>query len=142
MKRIKQFYRWIIKSCQYAWFLRSDWDYDWSCILKLLQYKLRRTREHIVKHNIIEDADEIAAQISYVECLIDKILADDYYQNEWDLYESKYGVPWNQDHLTEQQREQGRRELTEICAKMEQAREKDWQELFMALKRDLRGWWD
>lgn len=59
-------------------FLKDDQDCDWEFILRVLVYKLRRTREHIVEHAIIADYKQVAAEILSVEKLLKRVLTYDY----------------------------------------------------------------
>ncbi|MBI2449672.1 hypothetical protein HYV49_05240 [Candidatus Pacearchaeota archaeon] len=73
IKFIRRVLRWLKKSFQYSLFLWNDYDWDYALILQLLQYKLKRTRECIVKNDIITDSKIIAKQIKYAEFLIERI---------------------------------------------------------------------
>lgn len=47
------------KLSDYKKFLKNDHDWDWAYILRLLKYKLERTRKCIVSNHIIRSAPKI-----------------------------------------------------------------------------------
>jgi len=51
---------------EYARALKDDEDWDWAFIIKLLQYKLKRTRLCIESNNIVASSKQIAKQIKQV----------------------------------------------------------------------------
>jgi hypothetical protein len=57
-------------------FLWKDEDYDYAFVLRMMQYKLKRTREHILDHDIIVESEEVAAQIQRAENLIELVIGD------------------------------------------------------------------
>jgi len=81
---------WAIKSIQYSIFLVGDYDWDYFYILRMLQYKLKRTRKQILENNIILRTEEVASQIKHAEDLIQKYLDDDFCKNE----QKKHDVVW------------------------------------------------
>jgi hypothetical protein len=145
-KFVKRVVRWLVKSIQYSLFLWNDTDYDWAYILLLLRYKLSRTRKHIVKHNIIEDAPIVSASISRVEELIDRVVKDDYCSDEYDACFAKHCKGNSKDVLTELCTNtldaSWHDEFRAISDKRSKQLEADWAELFDLLQRDLRSYWD
>jgi hypothetical protein len=81
----------MVKSAQYAVFLWDDKDYDWSFALSLFQFKLKRIRKHILKHDIIVDADKIGAEMQEVIDLIDKLSDENWGDKD---YEEKWNLMW------------------------------------------------
>ena len=72
-------------------FLKDDEDYDWSYILRVLRYKLERTRKCIVANDIVADVKKIERQIQEVEKLLKKVEEDKYLEEELKILEKKYG---------------------------------------------------
>ena len=90
-KFIKKIVRFVGKVFAYLPVLWRDEDYDYGHILSLLKYKLKRTRLHILKHNIILDAKEVAAQITYAETLIQRLQDDNYLPELEEAHTEKWG---------------------------------------------------
>ena len=159
-KFIKRIVRFVGKVFAYLPVLWRDEDYDYAHILSLLQYKLKRTRLHILKHDIILDAQEVADQITHAETLIQRLQDDDYLPELEKAHTEKYGEQINTSRqsannpdcdiwtyhrakaTTPELHEQERKEQQEIWRLVEEAREKDWNELFLFLRDNVRNWWD
>ncbi|MBI3018684.1 MAG: hypothetical protein HYY61_02180 [Deltaproteobacteria bacterium] len=73
--RTKEFKK---KISDYKKFLKNDHDWDGAYILRLLKYKLERTRKCIVSNHIIQSAPKKGRQIKVVEDLLDRVLKDKY----------------------------------------------------------------
>jgi len=71
--------------------LTDDEDWDYYFILKILTYKLKRTRECIVKNNLIEDAEKISNQILQAEQLFTNVMEDKYDEKYITEFNNKYG---------------------------------------------------
>lgn len=153
IRSIKRFFQWIFKSFQYSWFLRNDYDWDYGYILKLLRYKLRRTRETISKNKIITDEEitKISNQIIEVEKRIQRFLDDEYnIQIKSDMnIQEKYGetkmvfVDSTVQFLPEWgDKVQYKKDMRIVYEKWEQARQKDFNEIFDLMKKNLQNWWD
>lgn len=143
-RHIKRFGRWVSKSFGYSCMLWRDTDYDWSSILKILQYKLKRTREHITDHNIIIDAQDIGKEIRTVELLIDRIIADEYCNKEFEDHRTKWDDPTKNfiDNLNRNRTEEERKEFEHISDKYNQLRRADFDLLFDTMKLKIETWWD
>ena len=153
IRSIKRFFQWIFKSFQYSWFLRNDYDWDYGYILKLLRYKLRRTRETISKNKIITDEEitKISNQIIEEEKRIQRFLDDEYnIQIKSDMnIQEKYGetkmvfVDSTVQFLPEWgDKVQYKKDMRIVYEKWEQARQKDFNEIFDLMKKNLQNWWD
>jgi hypothetical protein len=55
----------------------EDRDFDYGYVLSLMFFKLRRLRKHILDHNIIVRAEEVAAEIAHAEDLYNRYLEYD-----------------------------------------------------------------
>ena len=153
-KFIKKVVRFIGKVFAYLPVLWRDEDYDYGHILSLLKYKLKRTRQHILKHDIIADAQEVADQISYAENLIQRLQDDDYLPELEKAHTEKWGDWVLEDNdayplgrcrenvFTPELDKQQRQEQQEIWRLIEETREKDWNELWEHLNKNMRSFWD
>ena len=153
-------YHFIIKLFQYAKLLWSDRDFDFVHILILLQDKLKRTREHIVEHDIIKSSKIIGKQINYSEFLIQRILDDDYCKELQTAHNVKWGditqyfdpkeegTNYYRYHVvranatTPELEEQERAEQMAVYNAQHMAKEKDLDRLFKHIRKYLQGWWD
>jgi hypothetical protein len=153
-------YHFVIKLFQYAKVLWSDRDFDYAHILILLQYKLKRTREHIVEHDMVESAQKTGKQIKHAELLIQRILEDDYCKELQIAHDTKWGEViqyfdpkkdgerYYRYHViranatTPELEEQERQEQMAVYDAQHQAREKDLDRLFRHIRKYLQGWWD
>ena len=141
MKSIKRFFQWMLKVIQYAWFLRNDVDYDYSGLLRLMQYKISRMHKCIKKNNIIINADIICSEMARAEELIKAILEDDYYSEESEDFHKRCGPVWS-NNQTEQEKKSRQKEFAVLSKKIIAAQKKDRKELFKILHDKIWGWWD
>lgn len=156
-----RFFWWIVKSAQYSWFLRKDFDWDYSYILLLLQYKLKCTRKQILKDNIILRTEEIAAQIKHTEDLIQNWKDDNFCEDLYKAHDEKWGdnvdlseaferngktyYTWNMSRekaTTKELQEQESKELRVIYNAHEKAKEENFDMLFSHLNKHIQEWWD
>lgn len=79
------------KISDYKKFLEKDQDFDYLFILRMLKYKLKRTRDHIISHNMLVNAKEVGTEIGEVETLLQRVIDDKYEDEQWDKLEKKHG---------------------------------------------------
>ena len=156
-----RFFWWIIKSAQYSWFLRKDFDWDYSYILMLLQFKLRRTRKQILENNMIVHTEEVAAQIKHAEDLIQNWRDDNFCEDLHKAHDKKWGetvdlsepferdgrtyYTWNMSRekaTTKELQEQESKEQRAIYDAHEKAKEENFDELFSHMRLYMESWWD
>jgi hypothetical protein len=132
--------RWAMKVAAYAVFLWDDRDFDEAFILRLLQFKIKRTREHITGHNFIADAPRIARQMRVAESLLNRIQQDSYCEAEWAEHYKKWphGEGYDFNNKAPEEMEDVRR----IAALEAKRTERDFDFLFRHLKKYIRNWWD
>jgi hypothetical protein len=130
MKQVLSSIKRIIEWIPILW---KDRDWDYIFILRLLHYKLERTRDCIVSNNFISDANKVAQEINDSLTKLDKILnneADD----EW--YK----------HYTESHPEGRHSDPCVICKYLLDLTEiKEnmlWYDFWTDLRLNIRGWWD
>lgn len=75
----------------YTKFLEDDFDWDWHFIVRLLRYKLERTRDCIKSNNIIADADIVCKQMQEVIDLLLRLENDVYFEEAYSPIWKKYG---------------------------------------------------
>lgn len=150
----------VARVIEYSPVLWQDRDYDYRHILTMLQYKLKRTREHITEHQFIQDADLVGEQIAHAEELLRRVLNDDYCKEEQAAHEAKWGDTVDLSHPSEdhpgffewdmsranvhtpEEKQQEKDEQMIIYERMELARELDLDELFAHIRKNIQRWWD
>lgn len=157
---IRKIPRWLKKSFQYSLVLWNDYDFDHIYILKLLRYKLKRTRERIEKDNILVATNRISKQIKYAEFLIDRIENNDYFPEEYKKLEEKWGAAEmvftpcedrpgfskldfvHEKCKTEEENEQAGDEFHAFYKRQDEESERDYDRLFRHLRKYIQRWWD
>ena len=147
------------KAREYERFLRDDADWDYAYILRLLKYKLERTRRCIVSNNIVVSASKIGRQIAKVEELLARVLADQYFEEIGGPFQSKYGrlrmvtgrarkgersvpVSFKFTKETKANSDQIRREHRALMHRAERLRRRDLAKAFRLMEEHIWGWWD
>lgn len=157
----RRVFNWLIKSIQYSVFLWNDFDWDYSYILLLLQYKLKRTRKAIEKHQLVLRADEIAAQIKHAERLIENWKKNNWCEDLQAAHEEKWGklvdlpeaidingtktYAWDMTRekaTTPELKNQEAKEQRAIYQAMTLAEEENFDELFAHIRKHIQEWWD
>jgi hypothetical protein len=136
---VREFVRYVAKVCAYARLLWDDRDWDWAYILKLLKYKLERTRKTIQAGNHHVGADRDCRRIRTCEILLDRIIRDNYCEVEWARFFQKYPVDWSRinDHTPEQD------EAFWRVANHETYQQNQDLEMFCRIfRKHVRDWWD
>ena len=159
-----RFFHWVVKTAQYSKLLWNDFDWDYSYILILLQYKLKRTRERILDNNIVVSAEQIAAEIKHAEDLIQNWRDDNFCEDLYEAHEKKWGKiisrkernkddqvdgdkPWDwfmrrEKATTLELHDQERKEYMAIHQQADKAKEENFDELFRHLRDHIQRWWD
>ena len=83
--------RYILNIIAYTPILWHDRDFDHMYILTMLKYKLKRTRECIVKNNIISNVEEVGKEIGEAEYILTGLIEDNFCNTEIDIHEAKWG---------------------------------------------------
>jgi len=154
-------WHWFIKSIQYSIILWSDFDWDYSYILVMLQYKLKRTRLQIEENDLVVSAPQQIAQIKHAEDLIQAYFDDNFCEELYKAHEEKWGdgkmeftpVPNSTPAVstmdirypkanTEEEVEQADQERHEIYKKHEKAKQECLDEIFQHIRKHIESWWD
>lgn len=147
------------KMVEYRRFLKDDYDWDYVYILRLLQYKLSRTRKCIVSNNIVVSAKKIGGQIQKVEDLLNRVIKDRYYDQISESFHKKYGalkmitfppekgaqstpVVFRYQKENPRNSERIHREGMRLHQKAEKMRMSDLRKAFHLMNKNIWGWWD
>ena len=154
----RDIYRFIKRILEYSPILWKDVDYDYASILDMLQYKIKRTREHIEHHDFITNSQKYCKQMLEVEQLIEKIREDEFCKAEYEAHDKKWGesihvhipVPgtdcteWRTNRLnvrTEKDRINELKEYRKIMHMENQRKQNAWNKLFKLMNQNMRNWW-
>ena len=144
---------------EYKNILKEDEDWDWHYILRLLSYKLERTRRCILKNNIIKDAKKIGQEIREVEILLNNIMADKYFDQISKDFYKKYGR--HKFIIKKKDSKTGLSQISTIFSKETpktreiiheqyfflnqiafQMKEDDLDKAFKLMAKNIQNWWD
>lgn len=119
--------------------LKEDESWDSYYLYKVIEHKLKLMEDifrgdNTHTANILTYADEIK------ECrvLLDRLMKDDYMSNEASEYYEKFDLK----NLNKQMNDIQKKTILEWSKKEEEAKEKDKQELFCLLNKNIENWWD
>ena len=143
--------------------LWEDRDWDYNYILTLLKYKLQRTRNEIAR-GCGDDEQWIkprTAEIDEALRLIDKILENNFVEEEQKAHKEKYGnikiefgsrnektstvsseIYYEKYRENEQLQKEASSENMKIYQLEEERIEKAYDDLFNYLSKNMRKWWD
>jgi hypothetical protein len=143
----------------YADFLKDDWDWDWNPIVRLLGFKLRRTRDAIANGHAADRAKR-AKQVDAVISLLDRICEEDYHKAVFKEFYQKHGEPKMVEGPVELHKGQKvyplefiyangkpadegmHREMRRLCRKEDRMQQRDINKAFLLLAKHIRSWWD
>ncbi len=120
-RKIRDFKTGICNLISYTSLLFKDRDYDYEFFLVLLKKKLERMKWEFENCIFVEDQDKMAAQVSECVVLIDKILADEYFEE-----------------LEKNNKQENRRDLIFESVYL---RQRDVNELFRIISYNVLSWW-
>jgi hypothetical protein len=144
---------------EYKRFLKEDEDWDWAYIIRILKYKLERTRKCIISNNIISNSKQIAREIKEVEILLDRVEKDNYLRDLSKEFHKKYGnlkmiskksevgknlseVTFEYTKETPQNRKQIRSEHHKLFIKAKKMQQDDLKKAFALMHKNIWNWWD
>ena len=157
-KTVKQKAEHEKKVKEYTHFLKDDADWDWDYILRLLRYKLQRTRHCIASGSTVNRA-RTAAEIKEVEDLLWKVLEHDYHSEAFKEFYRKHGKPKHRcvecvppnKHATKleityrngkESTEAMGRECRKLAKKEFDLQKSDLRKAFKIMVEKIWGWWD
>jgi hypothetical protein len=146
----------LIKWLPVIW---KDRDWDFFFIYALLHKKLYFMEKHIRKYSHHINSDRDADQIKLCVLTLNRLIADEYYENIFRNHDKKWGEShfnWedikNSDccslHITrdnvnnEKEKEQETKEFRRLSPNVEKLKQQDIHYLFDNMKKHIHGWWD
>jgi hypothetical protein len=147
------------KVADYRKFLKDDHDWDYDYILKLLKYKLGRTRKCIVANDIVVGAKKTGRQILAVENLLQRVIENQYLESISGDFHKRYGkfkmkfkkpakgargIEVNSffDRETPQNSKQLRREFRVLMRRADRLKQRDLAKAFGLIQKNIWCWWD
>ena len=145
---------------KYSKFLRKNYEWDYTYIIDLLRYKIKRVRKYIKKHDIIErqSLDKIVSQMTETEQLLERVVSYDYSADlEREFIEKfggkiRYKTKFKKNHvleiehdyseINENQIEEAKKEFAQILDREFELRKADLKKAFELMTENIWGWWD
>jgi len=144
---------------EYKEFLKNDHDWDWAYIIRLLRYKLERTRKCILENDIIKGSKKVAREIQVVENLLDRVAEDNYFHEITkdfhkkhgklkSIYKkSEYGPNWLTSiskftKETPQNRKRLHAQYARLWTKASKMQQDDLKKAFDLMNKNIWNWWD
>lgn len=118
--------------------LWEDRDWDYIFILKALEFKVRKTGEHLLEHARHTTYKRDSAQCLRVADALKRIIEDDYCKEEWADYYKKY--PINFPIAFKDKEEKALFWL--LTKKANRLRIKDEKYFFKTFEKYHKNWWD
>ena len=149
----QRFFDWFVKSCQYSWFLRNDYDWDSVFLLKLMHFKMNRMQKNIGQSGNCTNNKKIAREIRASMRILNRLIEDDYILTEMKILSDKHpffeeseevkgsnGRLFRSVHRNYSKADWAR--FKKYSAKEEVLRRRDERAFFGILQKRFRGWWD
>ena len=144
---------------EYKEFLKNDHDWDWAYVIRLLRYKLERTRKCILENNIIKGSKKVAREIREVEILLDRVAEDNYFHEITKdfrkkhgklktIYEkSEYGPNWltSKSKFNKETPQNSKRlhvQYARLWTKASKMQQDDLKKAFDLMNKNIWNWWD
>jgi len=120
-------------------FLKDESDWDWAPILRVLAYKIRRTRKFLTSAQAasIPPRGPMIKIMKQVEDLLEKVSRDEY-SNVYDWKNIKLEHVKDDWHLKPKVRAEVRRRLKQA----DKDRDKDLRKAFDLIATHIYEWWD
>ncbi len=124
-----------------------DHQWDQTYLLKILKFKMEQMEKYFKYNGISVDGPEDAKKIERCVILLDRLLKDNYSDVAYEEYNKK----WKEDVedyldlkkiLNKTITPQQRTDLKNAAQTEEELIEKDYEELFGIMKKEIRKWWD
>lgn len=131
---IKRFFGNIIRIFVYIPIIWNDRDWDQHFFLNLMLFKLGRMEKYFRNADIIVDSEKCADEIKIAINLLEKIIEDNWYKDEWDILRQKYPNMQSSD--------ESQNEYKKYFNKCDNEKEKCHDEFFSYLKNNYEKWWD
>jgi hypothetical protein len=143
----------------YKEFLKDDHDWDWAFIIRLLSFKLQRTRKCILENDIIKGSKKVAREIKEVEILLNRVTEDNYFHEiTKDFHKkhgklktiykkSEYGPGWfsSISKFTKETPQNSKRlhaQYARLWTKASKMQQDDLKRAFDLMNKNIWNWWD
>jgi hypothetical protein len=144
---------------EYKTVLAKDEDWDWIYILRMLRYKLERTRKCIRANKIIVAAPKVGRQIREVEILLERVEKNRYHDEISKDFRKRYGrlrmisgkrepgsvdipVTFKYQRETPNNARRIHREAHRLWLRAERMQRRDLEKAFTLMLKNIWGWWD
>ena len=136
----------IVRIFAYIPVIWGNEDFAYDYILKMLRYKIKRTRDHIARHQIHVGYEKDVANMDVAIEMIDTVLADDYFRDEWNAWHESHPlkilIDEDGEHYTPSMTDEERAEFKPLADKTYAAADQAWHDLWEFLDKHAKEWWD
>lgn len=152
MYSIRYYYQYFIYGIKnlisYFSIVWNDRDWDQYYFYRLLQFKLKRIRDRM-NLGLFEGSELIASDIDTAIQALERILNDNYCENEWKHIENTYGklvfkngTIVREKVLTEEMQEKEKEDVFNISKLEYDRKTNDINLVFDTIKENVEKWWD
>ena len=139
----------VVRLWHYLPIIWQDRDYDWMYALHLLRFKLSRISDYLGRSrwSSVESKRTTRQQIRAINTLMQRIADEDYLKKEWRVHFKKYPTKFERIEGSQSSRitpytKAGRRSSHSLRTRSDRMLERDWNQLWQLLNKQMRNWWD
>lgn len=152
-----QFFNRAIRTIQYFPIIWKNEDWDYTYIYDLMAYKLKRIEKYLKNDTICVGSQRQSRQVKICRILLERLLEDNYCEQEWKKHEEKWGELKNKNGKkykssvevifyrdkcrTEEDKNLERKESDYLWNKEEEMRKGDLEMFWRIFKKYHRHWW-
>lgn len=126
----------IVRMRDYAPLIWEDRDWDYSSLLHIMRFKIRRMRDCIGGNSLTAHCEDNVAEMAKADVLLRNVIEEDP-DDEWSQHYSQWDSHIKAFKDCKNQREH-RRSLNLSHLR----EERNWRALWRHMDKYLRGWWD
>lgn len=120
----------------------EDRQWDWTYLLRVMQFKMRLMRRYHERWRRHSDVEYTIHRLRTCELLIERLLNDDYCTQDYAIYFQKYPSRWRGGGEPRVPNQEERRMFREIMDREVRMRQQDEEALFRLMRKHYRRWWD
>jgi hypothetical protein len=144
------------KVADYIEFLVDDYDFDYGSLIRMMIYKMKRLRDHILEHKYFEGYKKVAKQIKTSIDLLTRVQEDVYHDEVFAKFYKKHGRPKmvygkkteEGNYPVEFIYSNGKPATEEMSKEMQslyklegEAKQSDLRLAFQNMEQNILGWW-
>lgn len=144
----KRFYENVTTLISWVPVLWGNHDWDHVFLFQIMHHKIRKMRIYQETHGISLHAPKMAKQLRIAEECLDRLIKDEYNQQDYDAYHAKYPTAseWIKEpsglYRSTKISDEQYKELKSISDKQEYLRKQDLRLFSQLFEKHVRTWWD